>query len=134
MNTKAFIISGLIGGIVNWLLGWLFYGILFKDFFPPAQETTDTMVFILLGCLAMGFFIAYIYAKWAQISTFKTGATAGLAIGLFMGLIANFFSKGMDNSIGYDRMGIDIAISLVMTAVVGGVIGALIGKFSPKAS
>ena len=28
MNTKTFIVAGLVGGIVDWLLGWLFYGII----------------------------------------------------------------------------------------------------------
>ncbi|WP_456442038.1 hypothetical protein [Psychroserpens sp.] len=31
MNTKTFLVAGIVGGIVNWLLGWLFFGISFAD-------------------------------------------------------------------------------------------------------
>ena len=33
MNAKNFLVSGIVGGIVNFLLGWLFYGILFESQF-----------------------------------------------------------------------------------------------------
>jgi xanthine/uracil permease len=39
MKTKNFLVSGIVGGIVYFLLGWLFYGFLFKDFFPPQEES-----------------------------------------------------------------------------------------------
>ena len=63
MNTKTFLVAGIVGGIVNWLLGWLFYGILLQDFFPQPAENTKTMVCIFAGCMAYAFFIAYIYNR-----------------------------------------------------------------------
>jgi len=128
MKTKTFVVAGLVGGIVDWLLGWLFYGIIFTD--NPQPDESNGMLFIALGCLAVGFFISYIYNKWAQITTLVTGAKAGAVIGLFMGLIANLFNLAMLAEINYELFAIDMFISIVMTAVVGAVVGLVNGKLA----
>lgn len=128
MKTKTFVISGLVGGVVDWLLGWLFYGIIFADTFPQPEEGTDAMLYITLGCFSFGFFISYIFNKWAQISTLITGIKAGAIIGLFMGLISNFFRVAMEASNDYEMFAIDLAVSIVIAALVGGVIGLINGK------
>lgn len=73
----------------------MFIGILLKDVFPQLEMNSNTMIFILLGCLTYGLFIAYIFTKWAQISTAATEASAGAVIGLFIGLFFNFFNLAM---------------------------------------
>ena len=129
MNTKSFIISGFVGGIVNFLLGWVFYGMLFKDSFPqPSESDSSAMAFIAVGAFSVAFFIAFVFGHWAQISTLKTGAIGGALIGLFMGIIANAFARGMDASITFERMLIDFAVTIVMYCIVGAVIGLLMGK------
>ena len=55
MKTKNFLVSGLAGGIADFLLGWLFYGIVFVDAFPQPEESTNSMVMILLGCITFGY-------------------------------------------------------------------------------
>lgn len=130
MKTKTFVVAGLVGGIVNWLLGWLFYGIIFADTFPQPEEESNALLYITLGCFAFGFFISYLYNKWAQISTFGTGLSAGAVIGLFMGLITNFFNMAMETVTNFEIFGIDLGISIVMTAITGGVIGLINGKVS----
>ena len=133
MNTKSFIIAGLAGGIVDWLLGWLFYGIIFADKFPQPDTESNAMLYITLGCFTYGFFISYIYNKWAGISTFSRGLSAGAVIGLFMGLAANFFRMAEQSSDNYEMFAIDMAISIAMVAIVGGVIGFVNGKLANKA-
>ena len=129
MNTKSFVISGFLGGIVNFLLGWLFYGMLFASYFPqPSESDSSAMAFIAIGAFSVAFFIAFVFGHWAQISTVKTGAIGGTLIGLFMGIIANAFGRGMDASITFERMIIDLAITIVMYCIVGAVIGLLMGK------
>ena len=128
MNTKTFLVAGLIGGIVDWLLGWLFYGILLADYFPQPEESTKTMVCILAGCLVFGFFISYIYNRWAQISTAATGAKAGSIIGLFIGLINNFFGMAMDSGGEIQTAALSLVIGIVMAAIVGAVVGMINGK------
>ncbi len=128
MKTKNFLVSGIVGGIVYYLLGWLFYGILLKDFFPQPEESMQMMLFILLGCLTYGLFIAYIYTKWAQISTAATGASAGAVIGIFIGLFYNFFNMAMMPETTYEIAALDLGITIVCTAILGAVIGAINGK------
>lgn len=129
MKTKNFLVSGVVAGIVYFLLGWLFYGILFKDFFPnQPEESTQTMVFIFLGCLTYGLFIAYIFTKWAQISTAGTGLKAGAVIGLFIALFYNFFNMAMMSEATYEMFAMDTAITIVTTAIIGAIAGAINGK------
>ena len=128
MKTKNFLVSGIVGGIVDFLLGWLFYGIIFANTFPQPEESSNTMIFIFLGCLFFGLFVAYIYTKWAQITTFITGAKAGAIIGLFVGIYYNFFNLAMNTASTMELAALDVGISVVMTAVIGGVIGAVNGK------
>ncbi|GAA4961383.1 hypothetical protein [Algibacter aquimarinus] len=128
MKTKNFLIAGIVGGIVDFLLGWLFYGIIFLDTFPQPEESSETMLFIFLGCLTFGLFVSYIYTQWAQISTFATGVKAGVIIGLFVGIYYNFFNLAMGPDATMQLAALDVGISLVMTAIIGGVIGLVNGK------
>ena len=128
MKTKNFLVSGIVGGIVDFFLGWIFYGMLFKDSFPQPEESTNSMVMIFLGCITFGLFVAYIFTKWASISTAATGAKAGAIIGLFIALFWNFFNCAMDSSVEMQTVVMDVAISTVMAAIVGAVIGVVNGK------
>src|SRR5690606_29556864 len=99
MKTKNFLVSGIVGGIVDFLLGGLFYMALLKDFFPEnACHDGANLVLIAIGCLIYGLFIAFIFTKWAQISTAVTGMTAGALIGLFLGLYWNIFPMAFDST------------------------------------
>ena len=128
MKTKNFLVSGIVGGIVDFFLGWIFYGMLFKDSFPQPEESTNSMVMIFLGCITFGLFIAYIFTKWASISTAVTGAKAGAIISLFIGLSMNFFNLAMDSSATMQTAALDVAIGIVMGSIIGAVIGAVNGK------
>jgi hypothetical protein len=128
MKTKNFLISGIVAGIVYYLLGWLFYGILLKDFFPQPEESVQVLGFIFLGCLTYGLFIAYIYTKWAQISTASTGASAGAILGVWLGLFWNFFNLAFSQEATYEMAALDIGITIVCTAIIGAIIGVINGK------
>lgn len=128
MKTKNFLVSGIAGGIVDFLLGWLFYGMLFKDSFPQPEESSNSMIMIFLGCLTYGLFMAYIFTKWAQITTAVTGAKAGATISLFIALAMNFFNMAMDSGAALQTAALDVAIGIVMGAIIGAVIGLVNGK------
>ena len=128
MKTKNFLVSGFAGCIADYLLGWLFYGIFFKDFFPQPEESSNAMLMIFLGCLAFGLFVAYIFTKWAQITTALTGAKAGSIIGLFLALYVNLFQMAMKSEASFQMVSLDVVLSVVMGAIVGAVIAAVNGK------
>lgn len=130
MKAKQFLVAGLVGGIVNWLLGWLFYGILLKDVFPQPEESSTTMMYITLGCLTYGFLLSYIYNKWAQITTFTTGAKAGAILGLLIGVFYNFFNLAMNIDMTLELAIYDTITNIVMTAITGGFIGLVSGKLA----
>lgn len=126
MNLKNFIICGIAGGIADWLLGWLFYGEIFKIFFPM-DEGTMNMGMITLGCFTVGFFIAYILLKWANISNVISGLKAGAIIGVFQGLTSGFFANEATLTPNYSSLALGVFISIVMCACVGGVV-ALVNR------
>jgi hypothetical protein len=130
MKTKNFLGSGIAGGVANFFLGWLFYGIIFKDVFPQPDESPNTMLLIALGSLTFGLFIAYIFTKWAQISTISSGAKAGAVIGFFISLSMNLFNLAMNSDANMQMLLTDLGISIVMTGITGAVIGYVNGKMS----
>ncbi len=128
MNAKIFLVSGIVGGIVSYLLGWILYGIVFMDQFPVTGEMN--MIMIALGSLVWGLFVAYIFTKWAHISTWSTGLQAGAVIGLFLALYYDIFYNSMKatTDIKWPTMGLDILITIVITAITGAVIAVVIDK------
>ncbi|MET0759557.1 MAG: hypothetical protein ABWZ56_04000 [Flavobacterium sp.] len=125
MKIKNFLLAGIAGGIADFLLGWLLYGIVFKDYFPSEMPN---MLFIFLGCMTFGFFISYIFIQWASISNYLTGLKAGAMIGIFIGLMTNFFMRASSMDVDYQNFGIDLVIGIVMGALVGAVVAAVNGK------
>ena len=116
MNAKSFLVSGVVGGIVDFFLGYLFYGILFKDFF--SQNESMNLLFIFLGCMSYGMFISYIFNKWAGITIPITGFKSGAVIGLFTSLIMNFFMFA-NMVVNYQHFALDVVVSIVLSAFVG---------------
>lgn len=127
MNTKSFLLSGIVGAIVYFLLGSLFYGVLFTELHGDSEPC---MWMIALGCLFMALLIALIYNRWANISTFSTGLKAGFIIGLLYRLSMCFFWFSI-KCISTDFF-ITIAIETISLAIVGGAIGAASGFFEKK--
>lgn len=128
MKTKNFLAAGIAGGIVNFLLGWLFFGIIFKDTFPQPDESANSMLLIALGSLTFGLFIAYIFVKWAQISTVTTGFKAGAVIGFFTELTFDFFYMAMNPDATFQLAALDVVLTIVIGAVVGAIIAVVNGK------
>ncbi len=125
MNLKNFFIAGIVGGIVDFLLGWVFYGMLFKDIYPQNENTNLT--FIFLGCMTSGFFISYVFTKWAGITNSVTGLIAGAVIGFFTSLSMNFF---MYSSLPLNTQNLvtDVVISTIIAACMGAAIAIVNGK------
>ena len=123
MNTKSFLLSGIVGTIIYYFLGGLFYGLLFTDIYPQEQ----CMLFILLGCVYYAFTFALIFNRWAQISSFVTGVKAGFFLGLLLSLSMNFFMYASKSGIDSNFV-ILVTIDTISAAILGGVIALVIGK------
>lgn len=125
MNVKNFLVSGVVGGIVNFLLGWVFYGMLFKDIYPEGENMN--LLFTFLGCLTYGLFLAYIFTKWAGITNPVTGIKAGAVIGFFTSLSMNLFMYS-NRTVNYQNMALDVIITIVISAFMGAIIAFVNGK------
>lgn len=125
MNAKNFIVGGIVGGIVNFLLGWVFYGKLFPNIYPESPEMK--LEFIALGCFTFGFFVSYIFNKWARISNPMSGLYAGAIIGLFNGLSTNFFFYS-SKALNVQNMITDVVICTVTGAIIGAAVAFVNGK------
>ena len=86
MNTKNFVVAGIVGFIVDFLLGGLFYGVIFPDIYKTTLNESEHMQFVTLGCLVFGFFVSYVWIKWAGFTNWLSGLKAGAIFGFFYGL------------------------------------------------
>jgi hypothetical protein len=128
MNFKNFIIGGIVGGIVDFLLGWLFYGIIFSSFMP--ENADMNLGLIACGCFTFAFLLTYIFMKWPGMNNLGAGIKEGAILGLFFGLMANFFHFADIGAIDSTLFLVDIIINIAIGAIVGGVIAMLLGKLN----
>ena len=137
MSTNKLLIAGLLGGVTAFILGWLFYGTLLMGFFEKNAGTAtgvnrpmEEMVWwaMIVGHLAWGFLFAVIYGRWANISTFVTGAKAGAVIGALLGLGYDMIWYGTSNVMNLTATFVDILVTVVMSALIGGVVAWWLGR------
>ena len=138
MNTKNFIVGGLIGGVVYFLLGWLFYGNLMNQFFidHPGTATNvdrpmDQFVWwsLGLGNLLFGFLLAYVFAR-SGVATLTSGLIVGGIVGFLACAAIDFTMYGTTNIASKQMVAADIAVFTVMSAIVGAIIGAVNGMLN----
>ncbi len=137
MNTKKFFIGTLAGGITFFFLGYLIYGVALLGFFsqhtiapPGSMKQMSEIVWwaLILGNLASGALLSYIFLKLGNIGSFGSGARTGAAIGFLVTLSMDLIQYATENSLGRKARLVDVLVGIVMYAVAGGVIGALIGR------
>jgi uncharacterized membrane protein len=133
MKTK-FLLAGLAGGIFYFFLGWLVYGILLMDFYENNMIHYDglnkempVMWMLALSNLLMGYFLAFVFDRWAAISTLKSGFTGGLIIGFFITIIYDLSFLSMMNLMNPTMVAADIVVSSLVIGLVGAVVGWVLG-------
>jgi len=133
MKTK-FILAGLAGGVFYFFAGWLIYGILLMNFYESntihydgLNKEMPVMWMLALSNLLMGYFLAYIFDRWAKISTPLDGFAAGLIIGLFISLIYDLSFLSMMNLMSSTMALVDIIVSGLVIGLVGAVVGWVLG-------
>ena len=138
MNTKNFLIGGIVGGVVFFLLGWLFYGNLMANYFhehPGTATNVDRLMdqfewwALALGNLLTGFLIAYVFAK-SGVATLASGLITGGILGFLMSSSIDLIMYGTTNILSKHGLVADIATFTVMAAIAGAVVGAINGMLN----
>jgi uncharacterized protein with PQ loop repeat len=136
MSIKKVLLAGIAGGVAAFLLGWLIYGILLKNVMAECTNTsmmraeTDMVWWALIASnLFWGILLAYIFNRWANISTALAGLAGGAIINLLIGLSYSLSFYSM-TTMYKDMTGlvIDVAAGTAMGALVGAVVGFVLGK------
>ena len=142
MNSQKFIIGTLAGGITYFFLGYLIYGIALASFYAQhsvapagATKSMNEIVWwaLILGNLASGALLTYIFGKIGNINSFGSGAKVGAGIGFFMALSMDLIRYATENSSDGTAMFADVVVGVVMSTIAGGVIGAVLGRGAKKA-
>lgn len=135
MNTKKFLIGGIVGGIVYFLLGYLFYGNLLSDFFMKnagsatgVSRAMDQFVWwaLVLGNILGGCLLAYVFIK-SNISSVGSGLVTGLVIGLLVASSYDFISYATSNLMNTAGVLGDICTFTVMSAIAGAIVAWVCG-------
>ena len=135
MNTKV-LLAALAGGVATFLLGWLLYGIALKGFFESNMGTATGVMrgeedmqlwAVFVGNVAWSLLLALLYSRWAAITTFMSGATAGAWIGFLMALGYDMIGFGTTNMGTLTAALVDPIVNAVLGAVAGGVVGWVLG-------
>lgn len=136
MKTSKLLFGGLAGFVAYFLLGWLIYGMLLMGYFegqtPEAARAVsrgDNMLWwsLLLGNLIIGFFLAYVFSRWASIKTFLGGLAGGAIIGAFVVAGIDFTMHGTMDISTLPGLIVDIVAGTAMWALTGGVVGWVLG-------
>ncbi len=137
MKTNKILIAGLIGWVVAFLFGFIAYDLILGSFFSQnggsamgafKSESELLWIPLLLGHLSWGLFFALIFGRWANISTFITGAKAGAVLGFLVSFTVDMINYGSTNVMNLNYVLADIAVMTVMGALVGGVVAWFLGR------
>ena len=134
MNTKKFLIGGIVGGVVYFLLGWLFYSNLLAQYFHDhpgtviADKPMDQFIWwaLILGNLLSGFLLAYVFSK-SGVSSLSSGLITGGILGFLMSSSYDLIMYATTNITSKHAMLADVATFTVISAITGAVVGAVMG-------
>ena len=140
MNTKV-IVGGLVGAIVMFLLGWLIYGMLLGMLLPEmfgmpegSEPGATSLLWIFIANLAVGLLLAYVFSRWANISTPMGGLMAAMVIGLLLAVCFDSYVMAFpemyteDHQMTIGSMIVDVIASTLITMGGGATIGWYFGR------
>jgi hypothetical protein len=133
MNIKKLLMGGITGGVLFFLLGWVIYGMLLMNFMNDHPGTAGNIarpepdfLYLIIGNLAMGFLMAYIFIK-ANVNSLGNGFITAAIIGLLMAVGYDCVIYATSTVLSKTGMAVDVAASTAMSAIVGAVVGAVVG-------
>ena len=140
MDTKV-LLAALAGTVVAFFTGWLIWGMALQGFMDSNTAEAargimrgENMLLwaIAMGCLALSILLTVVFSYWASISTFKSGAIAGLWMCFLIALSMDLFSYASMNIMSLTAYIVDAIASAVQGALIGGVIGWALGYGGSK--
>ncbi len=135
MDIKKLLMGGIVAGILFFLLGWLAYGTLLRTFFmnhPGTVMGVDRpdkeiqFLYLVIGNLALGFTLAFIFTK-SNVNSLSSGLVTGGLIGLLFSVGINCMMYATTNIVSKTAMAAGVATDTVMWAIAGAVVGAMMG-------
>lgn len=129
------------GGIAFFVLGFVIYGLILDPMvmkpnmviYAGLMKETPTWIPLILANFVSAFLLAYIFDKWASISTFIGGLKGGAIVWFLISLAYQLmFVAFMNLSKNYIPPIADVAGSIVMGAIGGGVIGQVLGMMNKE--
>jgi hypothetical protein len=139
MNMKKFLLGTLAGGIAFFFVGYLFYGMALAGFYTehmasPAAMRMEAIVWwaLIVGNLASGALVTYIFLKWAHIASFGGGASGGAIIGFFLALSLNMIQFATAGTLDLTASLVDVLVRTLLYAIAGAVVGAVLGMGNKK--
>lgn len=135
MDIKKLFIGGIVGGIVFFGLGYLIYGNLLTGFMQKHPGTATGVdramedlqfLYLIIGNMAMGFLLSYIFVK-SNVNSMGSGfVTAGI-VGALVSVGVDCMMYATTNVISKTAMAADVAATTVMCAITGGIVGMIMG-------
>jgi hypothetical protein len=135
MDIKKLLIGGIVGGILFFGLGYLIYGNLLAGFMQKHPGTATGVdramddlqyLYLIIGNMAMGFLIAYVFVK-SNVSSPGSGLFTGGVIGALVSVGFDCVMYATTNVASKTAMAADVAAFTVMCAIVGAVLGMIMG-------
>lgn len=143
MNSRKFLLGGIVAGIAYFLFGFLVYGLLLRDFMDSHSSSglkaimrpDDQMILwsMAIGNLLFGFMISYVFTK-SGVASVSTGLVMGAVIGLFTSAAIDFITYAQMDSGDMTAIGTDILAMTAISALVGGITGFLFSKMGKTAA
>ena len=130
------------GGIVFFVLGGIIFALILDPLIMKPNANPEIFkvmkdppnwVFVILFNLVAAFLLAYIFEKWASISTFAGGFIGGAVIYFIVGLYSQCMSAAFMNMWqGITPMIADLVATTILGGAAGGVIGMVLGKMNKR--
>ncbi|HQW84306.1 MAG TPA: hypothetical protein PK987_07600 [Ferruginibacter sp.] len=135
MDIKKLFLGGIAGGVAFFLLGWLIYGILLANFMSNHTGTAGNLMradgeilflYLIIGTLAQGFFLAYIFLK-ANINKMPAGFITGAIVGLLLTISFDCIAYATSTMISKTAMAVDVVAETVLFAIAGAIVAMVLG-------
>ncbi|MEQ1746817.1 MAG: hypothetical protein ABMA02_15395 [Saprospiraceae bacterium] len=133
MNNRI-LLAALAGGVAFFLLGWLVWGVLLMDMmrescpgFAAVQKDPPDFVLIIVSNLCGGLLSALLFSRWAGITTFTGGATAGAWVFGLIALSIDIMYMATTTLMTWAGAATDVVVNIVVGALAAGVVGWVLG-------